>query len=583
MENIDKLKKLIDQYVRTGMTEGKRELLRKQAADMGINIGELLVLIKSAEIEIAHVTGKQNSEYPETDDLSQGSGFVSDNQGSGFISNNQGSGFVSDSQGSGFVSDNQGSGFVNDTDSQSGMTSMAAVSSSPDGNMFSEVKLIDSSGAMSDIYSAVHLGRRKVIIKRIKQQYRQNPQYIELFFKEFDNGFALEHNNIVHVYGKGEDAEGPYYYMEFIDGRTLSDVINVEHRQDINFVRRVIVEILDALSYVHKKQIFHRDLKPDNIMLTYKGDNVKIIDFGLASADDLPDNLKRAGTPKYAAPELNNKAYTADQRADIYSVGMIILEWLAGAPDRRKLAGINNGVLREIADKSTMLYPEGRYSSCDEILALLRINDTPQPKASVPDWLAAKIREYAADGVITRKERKDIDFETTKNSIDPKAVELLMDVELEKARERMITVEKANRDNAKRGIGYSPDNQQPQKSRMKPVQTFIFLVIIAAILLVLTMELKEEYGWGQEKPQSGSGTVEVPVDTSDDVFKKGEIVFTKANLKLRELASKNSKVLQEYPKGTPVEVIEDGYYWVEVRVDKKRGYMAKEFLTHKKK
>ena len=118
---------------------------------------------------------------------------------------------------------------------------------------------------------------------------------------------------------------------------------------------------------------------------------------------------------------------------------------------------------------------------------------------------------------------------------------------------------------------------------MKPVQTFIFLVIIAAILLVLTMELKEEYGWGQEKPQSGSGTVEVPVDTSDDVFKKGEIVFTKANLKLRELASKNSKVLQEYPKGTPVEVIEDGYYWVEVRVDKKRGYMAKEFLTHKKK
>ena len=347
MDKLDELKRLIDQYVRTGMTEGKREILRKQAADMGINMGELLVLIKSAEIEIAHVTGKQNTEYPEiNDEIPQGSGFVSENQGSGFVSEGSGSGFVNESQ-------------------QSGMTSMANLSTSDE--VFSEVKLLDSSGAMSDIYSAIHLGRRRVIIKRIKQQYRNSQQYIELFYKEFENAFSLEHNNIVHVYGKGEDAEGPYYYMEYIDGRTLTYVINEEHRQDINFVRRVLVEILDALSYVHKKQIFHRDLKPDNIMLTYKGDNVKIIDFGLATADDLPDNLKRAGTPKYAAPELNNKAYSADQRADIYSLGMIMLEWLAGAPDRRKLMGINNTLLRDIADKSTMMYPESRYTSCDEI------------------------------------------------------------------------------------------------------------------------------------------------------------------------------------------------------------------------
>ncbi len=570
MDKLDELKRLIDQYVRTGMTEGKREILRKQAADMGINMGELLVLIKSAEIEIAHVTGKQNTEYPEiNDEIPQGSGFVSDNQGSGFVSENQGSGFVSEGSGSGFVNESQ----------QSGMTSMANLSTSDE--VFSEVKLLDSSGAMSDIYSAIHLGRRRVIIKRIKQQYRNNQQYIELFYKEFENAFSLEHNNIVHVYGKGEDVEGPYYYMEYIDGRTLTYVINEEHRQDINFVRRVLVEILDALSYVHKKQIFHRDLKPDNIMLTYKGDNVKIIDFGLATADDLPDNLKRAGTPKYAAPELNNKAYSADQRADIYSLGMIMLEWLAGAPDRRKLMGINNTLLRDIADKSTMMYPESRYASCDEILSLLRVNDAQQPKASVPDWLAAKIREYAADGVITRKERKDIDFETSKNSIDPKAVELLMDVELEKARERMIATERDIRENAKRGIGYDSKNAQPQKSRFKPFQTFIFLLLIGAILVVLAMELKEE---AETKNTTNTPPkTETPTKSNDSKFYKGEIVYTKANLKLRELASKSSKVLQEYPKGTAVEVIEDGYYWVEVKVSQKHGYMAREYLSHSKK
>ncbi|MBO7142012.1 MAG: hypothetical protein J6V76_02760, partial [Bacteroidales bacterium] len=185
MRNIDELKKLIDQYVRSGMNEGKREALRKHAADMGINMGELLVLIKSAEIEIAHVTGKQNTDYPDSnDEMPQGSGFVSDNQGSGFVSEPQGSGFVDGESDS-------GSGFV--SDSQSGMTSMQNLSAAG-GDVFTEVKLIDSSGAMSDIYSAVHLGRRKVIIKRIKQQYRDDQQYIDLFYKEFDNAVALEHN-----------------------------------------------------------------------------------------------------------------------------------------------------------------------------------------------------------------------------------------------------------------------------------------------------------------------------------------------------------------------------------------------------
>ena len=96
------------------------------------------------------------------------------------------------------------------------------------------------------------------------------------------------------------------------------------------------------------------------------------------------------------------------------------------------------------------------------------------------------------------------------------------------------------------------------------------------------MELKEESEL-KTKPKTPPDT-ETPIAINDDSkFSKGEIVYTKANLKLRELASKSSKVLQEYPKGTPVEVIEDGYYWVEVRVNLKRGYMAKEFLTHKKK
>ncbi|MCQ2974434.1 MAG: serine/threonine protein kinase [Bacteroidales bacterium] len=594
MAELDNLKILIDQYVRAGMTEARREELRKKASEMGINIGELLVLIKSAEIEIAHVTGKKNVDYPEIQEPdyvsnnssgfvsdNQSSGFVSENQGSGFVSENQGSGFVAENQGSGFIAENQGSGFIAENQTQSGMTLMSDISATSAEGMFSEVKKIDTSGAMSDIYSAMYFGRKKVIIKRIKSQYNNNSQYKDLFYKEFDNAFSLDHANIVQVYGKGEDSEGPFYYMEYVDGRSLAEVINIEHRQEPNFVRKVLTEILEALSYVHKKQIFHRDLKPENILITYKGDNVKLIDFGLATADGIKDNLKQAGTPKYSAPELISNANSADQRSDIYSLGMIILEWLAGAPDRRKLLGINNLTLRQIAEKSTMMKPNERYSSCDEILSLIKVNNQPKVTSeTVPNWLSAKIREFASDGVITRNERKMIDIETQKNGIDVKAVEVLIDLELEKAREKMQLAEKIRRENLKNGVGFSEKRtSNSQKKESHSGRTFFIFVLIVGILAFLAFKIKDKNDLDNQIKQEQTEQIN---NSADQVFKKGEFVYTKTGLNLRQLAAKDSKILLECPKNTKVEVLNDGYYWVEVLVNNKHGYMAKQYLSHSK-
>jgi serine/threonine protein kinase len=162
----------------------------------------------------------------------------------------------------------------------------------------------------------------------------RGPNYIDLFFKEYHNARELRHEHIVDVQGRGEDEEGPYFYMEYVDGQPLSRRIPPGGIKDERLIRKVAVQTLEALDYAHKKQIFHRDLKPDNILVTNRGDNVKLIDFGLAATDRYDDiaGASFVGTRKYAAPEQTNDPTRVDGRADLYAFGLILLEMLRAAP-----------------------------------------------------------------------------------------------------------------------------------------------------------------------------------------------------------------------------------------------------------
>jgi len=232
---------------------------------------------------------------------------------------------------------------------------------------FTNIEKFEYQGAMSTVYRAKQHGKW-IIIKRIKPEYKDNPKYKELFFKEFENAYHLEHSNIVRLLDKGEDELGAYYTMEFIDGRPLSKMITTSGINNERLAVRISKQILDALSYVHKKQIFHRDLKPDNIFVTYKGDNVKILDFGLAAADWFDDNLKKAGTPRYAAPEQMSEAASVDQRADIYSFGKIFLEMLTGNVTPDSISSVQNPIHQSIITRATATKPDERYHDCEDII-----------------------------------------------------------------------------------------------------------------------------------------------------------------------------------------------------------------------
>lgn len=239
---------------------------------------------------------------------------------------------------------------------------------------FTDIKPLSYQGAMSIVFQAKMHGKW-IIIKRIKPEFKSDKKYRELFIREFENAYHLDHPHIVRLIDKGEDAEGLYYTMEYIDGRPLSELIKDTGLNNERLSENIAKQILDALSYVHKKQVFHRDLKPDNIYVTFRGDNVKIIDFGLAAADIYEDKLLKAGTPRYAAPEQMNKNAQVDQRADIYAFGKIFLEMLTGSVNVSDSSKIKNNTYRYIVEKSLANKPEDRFHDCDEVIYLLNNKD----------------------------------------------------------------------------------------------------------------------------------------------------------------------------------------------------------------
>lgn len=195
------------------------------------------------------------------------------------------------------------------------------------------------------------------IWKVIAPGYRGQHRYEALLRKEFEIGYSLDHPSIRAVYAFGHaDAFGNYIEMEWVDGCSLAEFL-ASHKPDAATSRRLILQLCDALSYLHSRQIIHRDLKPANILITHNGMNLKLIDFGLSDSDSHAFLKAAAGTASYAAPELL-AGESVDCRADIYSLGRIIALLL---PARR-------GVIR----RCTAASREQRYPDAGAVAAAIR-------------------------------------------------------------------------------------------------------------------------------------------------------------------------------------------------------------------
>lgn len=182
-------------------------------------------------------------------------------------------------------------------------------------------KVYESRGGYT-LVSKMTLEGKLVALKSLKPEYIGNPFYEGLLRKEYEIGSGLNHPNICPVLGfVNIPGLGNCIEMRWVDGERLGALIG---RKGLP-VRKIILEICDALEYLHRNQIIHRDLKPSNILITNNGRNVKLIDFGLSDADWYTLFKNPAGTRDYVSPE-QLAGEDVDCRTDIYSLGRIMQE-----------------------------------------------------------------------------------------------------------------------------------------------------------------------------------------------------------------------------------------------------------------
>jgi eukaryotic-like serine/threonine-protein kinase len=195
-------------------------------------------------------------------------------------------------------------------------------------------------GGMAEVYRARDIRLDRIVaIKTLRADLARDQIFQARFRREAQSAASLNHPSIVAVYDTGEDmATGvpvPYIVMEFVEGRTVRDLLQDGHRLLPERSLEIIDGVLRALDYSHQAGIVHRDIKPGNVMVTRNGD-VKVMDFGIARAMSdaqatMTQTAQVIGTAQYLSPE-QARGERVDSRSDLYSTGCLLYELLTGRP-----------------------------------------------------------------------------------------------------------------------------------------------------------------------------------------------------------------------------------------------------------
>ena len=276
------------------------------------------------------------------------------------------------------------------------------------GRRFGAYEVLDilGSGGMGRVYRARNVTLDRVVaLKTLAPQFSADSAFVQRFLKEARAAARLNHPNIVQIYDFGCE-EGTYYLaMEYVDGPSLRALLGkarLNERDAVLLVRHAVA----ALAIAHAQGIVHRDIKPDNLMLTSRRDRLKLVDLGIAKRLDedqvLTQTGQAVGTPQYISPEQIRGVRDIDARADIYSLGATFFQLVTGhapyegtsgamimsmhlthpLPDPRTyVPELSEGVCR-VLRKMMAKDRDERYRdvhSLDRDLYKLQIGETPQP------------------------------------------------------------------------------------------------------------------------------------------------------------------------------------------------------------
>lgn len=185
-------------------------------------------------------------------------------------------------------------------------------------------------GGMSDVYKAMdHILGREVAVKVLKQEFAEDVTFVTKFRSEAQSAAGLEHPNIVNIYDVGSENGMYYIVMEYVEGITLKTYIEKKGQLNFKEAISIAIQVGRGIEAAHNKGIIHRDIKPQNIIISTEG-KVKVTDFGIARATS--SNTIHAdvmGSVHYASPEQARNGYV-DGKSDIYSLGIVMYEMVTG-------------------------------------------------------------------------------------------------------------------------------------------------------------------------------------------------------------------------------------------------------------
>src|SRR5882672_11087823 len=266
------------------------------------------------------------------------------------------------------------------------------------GQVFSERYRIEreiARGGMAEVYLARDESlNRQVALKALFPEFAREPSFVERFRREAQAAANLNHPNIVGIYDWGQE-DGTYFIvMEYVEGRSLCDLIRSEGLIDPGRAADITAEIASALAFAHRSGVVHRDVKPGNVLITPQG-SVKVTDFGIARAgtsENLTQTGSVMGTATYFSPE-QAQGLAVDGRSDVYSLGVVLYEMVTGlapfagdAPIAVALKHVREepippsarnaavpAAFEQIVLGALVKDPDARYQSADELRAdLLR-------------------------------------------------------------------------------------------------------------------------------------------------------------------------------------------------------------------